>query len=247
MTGISIGPKPERIDEVDESYDFIELAIGEGEISVEELDTESIRESLESKDLDLVTHLPFRQPIYTGVAEFDDALIEYFDRLLEFSAELEAEKAVAHVDCRYTVDIEMEIPHIVNQMTLIHELGEKHGVEICFENVNIGSLHGVELHQLGHICREENFSMCLDTGHGFAEVGQEELDMFIAEFDDVISHLHIQDTREGEDLHLPIGVGDIDFGEFYDFLEDFEGTKCMEIFCRDTDYLEVSRDRIDLS
>lgn len=247
MTGISIGPQTERIAEVDEKYDFVELAIGEGETSIEELDAESIKQDLESNNLDLVVHLPFRQPVYTGVAEFDEALIDYFDRLLEFSSELEAEKAVVHVDCRYTVDRMEAVPEIVNQMTLIHELGKKHGVEICFENVNIGSIHGIDIHQLGHICREEEFSMCLDTGHGFAEAGQEELDMFIAEFDDVISHLHIQDTREGEDLHLPIGVGDIDFEEFYDFLEDFEGTKCMEIFCRDPDYLEVSRERIDLS
>lgn len=247
MTGISIGPQPERIAGVDGSYDFIELAIGEGEIEIEELDAERINQDLESKDLDLVIHLPFRQPLFTGVKEFDSSLIDYFDRLLDFSSTLEAEKAVVHVDCRYTVDIEKSIPELVNQMTLIHELGKKHGVEVCFENVNIGSIHGVDVHQLGYICREENFSMCLDTGHAFAEVGQEELDMFLAEFNDVISHLHIQDTREGEDLHLPIGVGDIDFDNFYELLEDFEGTKCMEIFCSDTEYLEVSKNRIDLS
>jgi sugar phosphate isomerase/epimerase len=247
VTGISIGPQPEKISEVDGKYDFVELAIGEGEIPVEELDAEEINSDLEEKDLDLVIHLPFRQPVYTGVEEFDESLLVYFDRLLEFSSELNAEKAVVHVDCRYTVEIEEHVPEIVNQLDMINELGDDHGVEICFENVNIGSIYGLDLFQLGYICREEDFSMCLDTGHGFAEVGQEELDMFLAEFEEVISHLHIQDTREGEDLHLPIGVGDIEFGELYNMLEDFDGTKCMEIFCSDPDYLEVSRERIDLS
>lgn len=247
MTGISIGPQPDKISELDENYEFVELAIGEGEIPVEELDKDQIKEDLETQNLDLVTHLPFRQPIYTGVDEFDNALIEYFDRLLEFSDQVNADKAVVHVDCRYTVDINDSIEEIVNQMQLIDDLGEKHGVEVCFENVNIGSIHGIDLYQLGIICREEEFSMCLDTGHSFAEVGQEELDNFVEEFNDVISHLHIQDTREGEDLHLPIGVGEIDFTEFYSFLRDFDGTECMEIFCSDPDYLEISKERIDLS
>ncbi len=247
MIGLSIGPNTDRITEIDEKYDFVELSLGEGEVPIEEIDAEQIRQDLEEQDLDLIVHLPFRQPLYTGVDELDEALVDYFDRLLEFSSKLEAGKAVVHVDCRYTVDIQESIDGLVNQMTVINSLSEKHGIEICYENVNVGSIHGITLQELGEICREEEFSMCLDTGHGFAEVGQEELEMFIAEYGEQVSHLHLQDTREGEDLHLPIGVGEIDFDQLEEFLSDFDGTKCMEIFCSDEEYLEVSRQRIDLS
>jgi len=247
VIGLSIGPKTDRIPEIEDKYDFVELAIGEGEINPEEIDIQQVREDLEENDLDLIIHLPFRQPLYTGVEQFDSALIEYFDELLEISADLDAFKAVVHVDCRYTVEIMESLTGVRNQMNLIDELGEKHGVEVCFENVNVGSIHGLDLFELGSICREEDLSMCLDTGHAFAEVGQEELEMFVADYSEVITHLHLQDTREGEDLHLPIGVGEIEFSSLEEFLENFEGTKCMEIFCSDEDYLEISRQRIDLS
>lgn len=247
MIGTAVGPNADKIPEIDEENDFVELALGEGEVPLEDLDEEQIRQDLEDAGLDLVVHLPFRQPLYTGVEELDEALVDYFDRLLEFSSELDAEKAVVHVDCRYTVEIQESIDGLVNQMTVINSLGEEYDVEICFENVNVGSIHGITIHELGEICREEEFSMCLDTGHGFAEVGQEELEMFIAEYGETVSHLHLQDTREGEDLHLPIGVGEIEFDKLEEFLRDFEGTRCMEIFCTDEEYLEISRERIDLS
>ena len=36
--GVSVGPEPEKIENVPEEFDFVELAIGEKEIRPEEID-----------------------------------------------------------------------------------------------------------------------------------------------------------------------------------------------------------------
>jgi len=97
-----------------------------------------------------------------------------------------------------------------------------------------------DLMEFGELIMETGASICLDTGHAFTESGQEELEEFTEEYSDIISHLHIQDSRGGDD-HLAVGHGDIDFEEFADALVDFPGTVCFEIFSPDYEYHEISR------
>lgn len=244
--GNALPPEPENLEKnIEESkeFDFIEIPIGEKEIPVEELNTDRVGELIKKYDLDVVVHLPFRQPLHTSVEEFNQALQSYFDRLLEVGKQISASKAVVHVDMRRGLDIENVESELINQMKVIEEIGEKHGIEICFENVNIGYLNGVELFDLGRILEENNLSMCLDVGHAFEEVSQDDLEEFFEEYQNVVSHFHIQDTREGDDLHMPVGSGDIDF-EFLRGLEVSDQTFSLEIFTEDKEYLGISEDRL---
>ena len=238
--GASLGPEPEEIVETPEEFDFIELAIGEKEISPEEIDDEKVKKDLEEGDFGLVVHLPFRQPAATKIEALNQGLLNYFDELLEFSADLGAEKAVIHANAREEDD-EDNIDVLEEMIHRLNDLGNSHGVEICMENV--GQWDGIELFELGEILEHTNVSMCFDTGHAFAEVGQEETEVFLEEFSHVISHLHVQDTREGRDLHLCIGEGEIEWSPLGDYLKDFAGTACLEVFTSDSDYQLMSRDK----
>jgi sugar phosphate isomerase/epimerase len=68
------------------------------------------------------------------------------------------------------------------------------------------------------------------------------MDRFVEDFSDTISHLHVQDSR-GEDEHLAVGHGRIDFESFADALGDFSGTATFEIFSPDYDYHQLSREK----
>lgn len=240
--GVSVGPMPEKVKDVPDEFDFVEISIGEKEIRPEEIDEKSLKEDLEEKDFDLVIHLPFRQPVATGVEELDQALINYFDRLLEFSEELGAKKAVVHPNMREE-ESERQATILEEQIERINWLGEEKNVEVCFENV--GQFDTLEMFDLAEIIEEAEASMCFDTGHGFAEAGQEITETFLKNKGEKISHIHAQDTRENEDLHLPVGSAQIDFEGFFSKLEDFDGTVCLELFTSDPDYMLLSKEKVE--
>lgn len=239
--GVSVGPEPEKIEEVPEEFDFVELAIGEKEIRPEDIDKEKLSERLEAKSFDLVVHLPFRQPVATEVPELNEALISYFDRLLKFSAGFDAEKAVVHPNMREE-ESEMQQNLLEDQIEDLKVLGDEYGIEVVFENV--GQFDTLEMFDLAEIIDDAGASMCFDTGHGFAEAGQEITETFLENEGEKISHIHAQDTRENEDLHLPVGSAQIDFEGFFSKIQDFDGTMCLELFTSDPDYMSLSKEKV---
>ncbi len=242
--GVSLGPEGELTEklEIAKDADFVEFGIGEGERPIEEIDKDAVKEKLEEYDLDFVAHLPFRQVLATSVPELNEAVLEYHDRLLDFAEDLGAEKAVVHTDIRgKEEDKEEEL--IPEQIRKLNEIGKEHDIEIVFEN--LGHWRGIELEELGEILEEQDVSMCFDTGHAFSEVGQEEMEEFLEEYGYLISHLHLQDTREGRDMHLPIGSSEIEFEPIVEQLPDFNGTATMEIWTEDKDYIQLSKQKVE--
>lgn len=244
--GASLGPEGELTKKIRDlpadEFEFIEFAVGEHERRPEEIDKEEVKKALEEQNFGFVAHLPFRQRLTTEIEEFNDAVLDYHERLIVFCKDLGAEKFVVHADMRDN-DSEQEEKIIPKQIRELKKIGEEHGVEICFEN--IGHWNGLELFELGELLDNLEASMCLDTGHAFAEVGQEEMEQFLDQYSHVISHLHLQDTREGRDMHLPIGSEEINFKPVGNKLSDFEGTATMEIFTSDNDYILLSKQKVE--
>lgn len=238
--GASIGPVPEAAEDIPEEFDFVEIAIGEKEIQPREVDWESLEETMKEKDFELVIHLPFRQPLVTEAEELNDANIEYLERLI-LETKVEFEKAVVHVSWRDEDNEELE-QMLEYQVEDLAEIARDHGVEIVFENV--GQFRNPELFMVGDILDRLDLKMCFDTGHAFSEVGQEEMEEFLEEYSHVISHLHLQDTREGQDLHMSLGEGGVEFQPIADRLQDFNGTACIEIFAEDPEYFRISREKL---
>lgn len=245
MIGISLGPEGdlvEHIESLPEEFDFVEFGIGEHERPPEEIDVEAVKQALEENDLQITVHLPFKQPLATSVDEINQGLLNYQKRMMKFAKKLGAEKVVTHSDMRYD-DAEPEIEKLPSQIEEMMALGEEVGVEVCFEN--LGQWRGLELVELGPLLEELDASMCFDTGHAFSEVGQEETEEFLEEYSHLISHLHLTDTREGRDMHLPLGSSEIEFQPLIDRLEEFNGTWCMEIFTEDPDYQLLSMEKLE--
>jgi sugar phosphate isomerase/epimerase len=188
-----------------------------------------------------VVHLPFRQPLATSVEELDSANLDYLERLIEFSAELGAMKAVLHVSIRYGEDPELVEHAVEANVRQLQEIGEKHGVEIVFEHLPQESASAFELREFGERMEELGAPVCFDTGHAYVEAGQEGMEQFLEQNLDGISHLHLQDSMGGDD-HVAIGHGEIDWDSAGDRLSDFEGTATFEIFTGEPRYFELSRE-----
>ena len=237
--GRSVGPMPDRIDDAG-GDDFVELAIGEHEIAPTELDMQAIRETLNEHDLDLVVHLPFRQPMATSVDVFNEAFISYMDQLLTSIAPLDPAKAVVHTSCR-DPEAQDELDRLEEQIRELDRVGASHDVTICYENM--GNFDGPSLDQLGAMLADADARMCFDTGHAFDEAGHEGMEAFLASYADLIDHVHLQDTRPGEDLHMPLGAGEIAFEPLGEHLSGETMSICLEIFSDDAVLMNDSMER----
>jgi sugar phosphate isomerase/epimerase len=244
--GMSIGPEDELVEKIQalpaEEIDFIEFGVGEKERNPEEFDNKEVREVLEENSFGIVIHLPFRQPLATEVDELNEGYLKYQNRLMKTASDLGAEKVVVHADLR-NQGREEEEEKFQDQIEKMMDLGEQNNLEVCFENM--GQWRGLELFELGKLLEELDASMCFDTGHAFSEVGQEETEEFLEEYSHLISHLHLTDTREGRDMHLPIGSEEVEFEEIGDKLSGFDGTATMEIFTSDNDYILLSKQKVE--
>lgn len=243
--GMSLGPDDELIEKIEdlpaEEIDFIEFGIGEKERNPEEFDNEEVKEVLKENNFGIVIHLPFRQPLATEVDELNEGYLKYQNRLMKTASDLGAEKVVVHADLR-NQGREEEEEKFQNQIEKMMELGSENDLEVCFENM--GQWRGLELFELGELLHELDASMCFDTGHAFSEVGQEETEEFLEEYSHLIEHLHLTDTREGRDMHLPIGSEEVGFKAIGEKLSEFNRTATMEIFTSDNDYILLSKQKV---
>lgn len=242
--GVSTGPELEQIREMPESFDFVEISVGEREIAPEEIDVEELKNDLEEKGYDLVVHLPFRQPLATSVERINDANIEYLGELIEFCSELDAKKAVVHINVRYGEEIENVEHSLERAVKRLMEKGREEDVRIVFEHIPFSDSQGYNLKEFGEAMERLGAPICLDTGHAYVDDGQEGLEDFLSRHLDMISHLHIQDSMGGDD-HVSVGHGEIDWESFGTLVGDFEGTATLELFTDEPRYFELSREIIE--
>ncbi|MFB6152773.1 MAG: hypothetical protein ABEJ27_00830 [Halodesulfurarchaeum sp.] len=90
--GVTVGDAVSALGDAG-TFDFAELAIGEGDRPLPDVEPERLARH-KPDDVDLTVHLPLRQPLATGIPEFDEAVRAYLDRALETAAACGADAAI---------------------------------------------------------------------------------------------------------------------------------------------------------
>lgn len=92
------------------------------------------------------------------------------------------------------------------------------GIQILMENMfDFSSEDLVLLMENMSLCR--NFGICFDYAH--ACVYGENIEEWASELSPYIKHVHINDTCGKEDLHLPVGKGELDWTKFNDIRKNY--------------------------
>lgn len=237
--GNSIGPFLDRIPDTPGEFAFVEPTLGEANIPLREVDTDQIRKRCAAAGLEIVVHLPIEQPLVHAPPEHADGVHAYFDRALALAAEMGAEKAVTH--CTANRGSRGDVGLLRENVRRLDESGEKHGVEVTFEN--LGHLdRGYSLETVGEVLADCDASVCFDVGHAYQEGGQEAVERFLAGHAERVSHLHVHDARARGDSHLTLGDGEIDYGPVATELSvaGFDGTVTIESFTPDMRLVERS-------
>jgi sugar phosphate isomerase/epimerase len=143
-------------------------------------------------------------------AQLRTALLPQIKTLVEFASELDARLITAHfwLDGRYIEpSVLREKLDILEEMLV---LARKKEIPFCLENLSERAGDFEPAFRLF-----PNLGMTLDIGHGELLSPENTAYRFIDSFPDRIRHIHIHDNRggnsPGDDLHLPLGEGSINF------------------------------------
>jgi len=140
---------------------------------------------------------------------------------------------------------QLNLDALVDLLGTIVDLAEQIGVSICLENFESNPIvlcgdieeYSWVLSQVKGLCST------LDIGH--ANVGTASPINFIQTLRPLIKNMHIHDNSGGQDEHLPIGMGNIDYQELLSVCKqnDYWGPFTLEVIgkenilkCRDSFY-----------
>jgi sugar phosphate isomerase/epimerase len=119
------------------------------------------------------------------------------------------------------------------------------GITLMVENLD-RAFSGVE--DLGAVLEAvPEVGFHLDIAHANLRLGLREPNRtasLLEAFGDRLSHVHLSDNRGGgEDLHLPLGAGTIDWKAHIRMLKElgYDGTVTLEVFSREREHLRTSR------
>jgi len=218
--------------------DFLEVML-DGHHERGRIDPDAVAAAAGEHDLDLLVHLPFRLDVGSPAAHVREGAVRELSACLETAAAFDARKAVVHASSdawRPAWDEGTVQDNIVASLGELQAVAADGGVELCVENVP-GDWFG--LADFPRLFEATDVSMTFDTGHAYIEgedaAAQRE---FLERYRDRVSHVHVNDTRGGEDQHVPVGSGLLDFGRILEPLET--ATLSVEVFTPSYEYVGVS-------
>jgi len=163
-------------------------------------------------------------------SQLRNSLLPHIKALVAFASELDARLITAHfwLDGRY-----IDPPVLREKLTILEQmlmLARDKQITFCLENLS------------GRTCDFEpafrlfpDLGMTLDIGHGELLSPENTAYRFIQSFPNRIRHIHIHDNKggnsPGDDLHLPLGEGSINFEPILSALckAGYNGTITLEV------------------
>ena len=230
-------------------FDFIDLTLEPPLASPEMVDLPKIRRMIKDAGMGIVGHTAYYLPFDSPYLELRRTGAGIIRNAIEAFRALECEKIALHLNTAlpHFILLETTIDIIADLWTSFLEdvmpAAEQAGARLMLENCP--SLQNISLYEklLG---RFGKLGLHLDVGHANLGPGGNKTREMLGHFGDHLIHVHLSDNFGKEDLHLPIGAGNIDWRDSLDALKHlpYDDTITLEVFSRDRDYLLLSRDKI---
>ncbi|MEE8401860.1 MAG: sugar phosphate isomerase/epimerase family protein [Candidatus Hydrothermarchaeaceae archaeon] len=232
----------------DMEFDFVDLAIEGPRAGPEKLAEEEreIRDLLSTYDMFAVAHVPWFFDIGHPYEAVQEAFLKEAHKVIKVAAKFEIEKIGLHI-LKPKGLFEDKLGLNIKGIKEIVRKAENYGIAICIENLDFSTFSIDDFRQIFKEVPEAKF--LYDIGHANLGIREEgEIFLFLRNFKDKLIHIHAHDNLGGTevagDLHLPIGVGNIDWKKMVNNIKKvYHGTITLEIHARDRDYLRISREK----
>lgn len=224
--------------------DFVDLTLEPPAAAPWKIDVKAIRSALDHYGLGIVGHTAFYLPFACTFESVRRAAVEETKRCIQIFSELGAKWMNLHPDRHAPFHprrffIEQNLKSIRELLPVANEFG----IGLMVENVPGEFNSRSQLAELLDAVPE--LGLHLDLGHCNLLVESHTAEEILRVYGNRVKHVHIHDNKGGyADLHLPLGVGSIDFKPSLKALQlwGYDGTITLEVFAEDHQYLAYSRE-----
>ena len=241
-------PQRDPIHEIREfaalGLDFVDLTLEPPAASSWTVDPAAIRAVLEETGMGVVGHTPYYLPIESPFEEVRKGAVAELRRCLKAFSKLGAKAMNVHPG--FYAPMHSRSFSVERNLVSLRELQKEArslGMALMVENAP-GHFNTAD--QLGEILDAlPEIGLHLDVGHSNLMVPENTCCEILAVYGERLCHVHLHDNKGGDaDLHLPLGVGNIDFPHELAAVKacGYDGTITLEVFADDRAYLTHSRD-----
>jgi len=164
-------------------------------------------------------HAPSR---YVNIASLSDSHLEYSINEIK-KALSKGFETVVH-EGNFTTRFDGWVETSKKRMEYAMNLLSYHRQNIVIENVPETLFK--DINEFFEFFSGFDVNFCLDISHYYLKFGNFNKAIPISDkYKERIKKIHISDTIEGKDLHLPIGEGNINFKELRSFLKEFKDAR----------------------
>lgn len=229
----------------DLGFDFIDLTLEPEETFSATVNVKRLKRAIESSGLGVVGHTPWYLPVASPFPELREVAVNELGRCLRVFKEFGATKMNLHPSMKVPLhDEEWVISQNVDALARLIEMARPLGIDVMIENMpNFSRV----AHLKPILEAVPEAKLLLDVGHANLDSPYNHTEELLAHFGDRLAHVHVSDNRGGhDDMHLPLGVGNINWAKIVKALKNagYDGTITIEVFGDDDDYLIMSRDKL---
>jgi len=227
-------------------FDFMDLTLEPQAAYSGTLPIEKVRAALERTRIGVIGHTAWYLPIASPIPEMRESAICEIERDMLIFASLGATKINVHPFVQAPLHETRWIRETnIAAFQRLAVRAKELGLKLMLENI------------AGHFNTPRDLSVVfaavpdlglhLDVGHANLETEHNLTVELASLFADRLEHVHFSDNNGGNlDLHLPLGVGKIDWKWIVHILKriGYDGTITLEVFAEDKEYLLFSRRKL---
>ncbi|HET7481283.1 MAG TPA: sugar phosphate isomerase/epimerase family protein [Actinomycetota bacterium] len=196
--------------------------------------------------LAVVGHTAWHLPIASPFKELRQQARDLYRRGLDCFADAGVDLVNVHPDQRVPLHGLEQIRKMnAEAIAALADDARERGIRIMVENLDRLFSDVDDLKAVLDAVPDAGFH--LDVGHANLRLGMGEKNRttrLLEAFGDRLAHVHLSDNRGGgDDLHLPLGAGAIDWAGVARQLKEvgYDGTVTLEVFSREREHLRTSR------
>jgi len=203
---------------------------------------EKIRDALSTTDLDIRVHAPLNDINIASInPEIREVSVEEVRRSIKMASMIDADVVTVHPGLYSPLSLYWDSVLDVSKASLkeLKEAAEEYSVTLAVENLPpMWITFCREPDEIEELVIDVGSTFCLDIGHAYLA---DNLEGFL-ELELPLANVHLHDNRGEEDVHLPLGHGEIDMHSALDALDMKDYDKGFVIEGRDIEGLKESRD-----
>ena len=247
ILGFPTHPRRDLAEEINwiaaNGFDFIDLFIEDDQASPERINLAEVSTILRRYGLGAVGHTAWYLPIGSPNRNLRSAAVQEVTRTFETFKSIGVKLVTVHADWPSSMfSIDEGVSFQSESLRQLVKEASKNGLEIVYE-LSVSRENTVEnIDKV--LCDVPELGFHLDIGH--ANLNGNKPERFIERFHSRLRHVHLSDNNGYEDLHLPVGCGNINWEKTLKKLKEcYDGTITLEIFSNERYCAQLSKQRVN--